>query len=145
MKIGMLELVVIFVVALLVLGPEKMPYYTKKFAQALGQLKGYTNKLAEDIKENIVDPLEETTAPLKDAVEPLTSLKNDIEQPFKEVQKSINDIGKTKPTQPTADVEESKPTGNADAAEITESAASIEEAFTKEEVEEMKKESKEEM
>lgn len=144
MKIGMLELVVIFVVALLVLGPEKMPYYTKKFAQALGQLKGYTNKLAEDIKENIVDPLEETTAPLKDAVEPLTSLKNDIEQPFKEVQKSISDIGKTKPTQPTGEAKESDPTVMAEVVETTEAAATLEEAPA-EEVEEMKKESKEEM
>ncbi len=98
MKIGTLELVVIFVVALIVLGPEKMPYYTKKLGQALGQLKGYSNKLAEDIRENIVDPLDETTAPLKDAVEPLTSLKKEIEQPIKEVEKSIKSVGKPKPS-----------------------------------------------
>lgn len=96
MKIGMTELILIFVVALVVLGPEKMPYYTKKFAQALGQLRGYTSKLADDIKENIVDPLEETTAPLKNAVEPLTSLKKEIEKPLKDVEKSIHDIGKPK-------------------------------------------------
>ena len=97
MKIGAMELLVIFVVALIVLGPEKMPYYTKKLGKALGELKGYSNKLAEDIRENIVEPLEETTAPLKDAVEPLTTLKKDIEQPLKDVQTAMNSIGKTKP------------------------------------------------
>lgn len=115
MKIGMMELIVIFVVALVVLGPEKMPYYTKKAGQLLGQLKGYSNKLAEDIKENIVDPLEETTAPLKEAVEPLTSLKKEIEQPLKDVQKSISEIGKPKPEETKqADDSETAETKTAD-------------------------------
>ena len=35
MKIGALELLVVFVVALLVIGPDKLPLYAKKFGAAM--------------------------------------------------------------------------------------------------------------
>jgi TatA/E family protein of Tat protein translocase len=35
MKIGAMELVVIFIVALLVIGPDKLPQYARKFGAAM--------------------------------------------------------------------------------------------------------------
>lgn len=71
MKIGTLEFVVILIVALLALGPEKMPLYAKRLGKAMSIIKEYSGKITEEIKENITDPL-------ADAVSPLTSLKNEI-------------------------------------------------------------------
>lgn len=71
MKIGTTEFIVILIVALLALGPEKMPMYAKKLGKAMSMIKEMTGKITEEIKENVTDPLAE-------AVEPLTSLKNDI-------------------------------------------------------------------
>lgn len=71
MKIGTLEFVVILIVALLGLGPEKMPIYAKKLGKAISIIKEYSGKITEEIKENI-------TAPLAEAVGPLENLKNEI-------------------------------------------------------------------
>ncbi|MBP1920588.1 Sec-independent protein translocase subunit TatA/TatB [Youngiibacter multivorans] len=71
MKIGTTEFIVILIVALLALGPEKMPMYAKKLGKAISMIKELSGKITEEIKENVTDPLAE-------AVEPLTSLKKDI-------------------------------------------------------------------
>lgn len=89
MRVSTSELLVIFVVALLVLGPEKMPKYAKKAGKLLSSVKVYADKLTEDINESIVEPLGEVQKPLKDAIEPLTNITKDIE-------KSVSDIGKPK-------------------------------------------------
>lgn len=96
MKIGTGELLLILVVALLVLGPEKMPGYAKKIGKALNSLKGYVGEMSEAIKEDIVEPLEEVQKPLKKATEPLENISKNINKPMEEIKKSINDIGKTK-------------------------------------------------
>ena len=59
MRIGTSELVVIFIVALLVLGPDKVPKYAKKAGKFLSSIKVYADKLSEDINESIVEPLKE--------------------------------------------------------------------------------------
>lgn len=94
MRIGTSELVVIFIVALLVLGPEKVPKYAKKAGKFLSSIKVYADKLSEDINESIVEPLEEVQKPLKKAVEPLKDISNDISKPIKDIKKSVNGIGK---------------------------------------------------
>ncbi len=94
MRIGTSELVVIFIVALLVLGPDKVPKYAKKAGKMLSSIKVYADKLSEDINESIVEPLEEVQKPLKKAVEPLKDISNDISKPIKDIKKSVNDIGK---------------------------------------------------
>lgn len=88
-RIGTSELLIIFVVALLVLGPDKVPQYARKAGQLLGSLKGYANKLTEDINESVVEPLEDMKKPLKDVVDPLNKTSRDLN-------KTVNEIGKPK-------------------------------------------------
>lgn len=94
MRIGTSELVVIFIVALLVLGPEKVPKYAKKAGKLLSSVKVYADKLSEDINESVVEPMEEIQKPLKKAVEPLNNISKDINKPIKDIKKSVSDIGK---------------------------------------------------
>ncbi|MFZ7121107.1 MAG: twin-arginine translocase TatA/TatE family subunit [Eubacteriaceae bacterium] len=96
MRVGTSELLLILVVALLVLGPEKMPIYAKKVGKALNTLKSYTGKLSEDINDNIVEPLQEVQKPLKNVTDPLTNITKDISKPMEDIKSSINDIGKVK-------------------------------------------------
>ncbi len=93
MRIGTSELVVIFIVALLVLGPEKVPKYAKKAGKFLSSIKVYADKLSEDINDSVVEPLEEVQKPLKKAVEPLKDISKDINKPIKDIKKSVSDIG----------------------------------------------------
>jgi Tat protein translocase TatB subunit len=94
MGIGISELLLILVVALLVLGPEKMPVYAKKAGKALNDLKSYAGKLTEDINENIMEPIAEVQKPLKSMAEPLTNIAKDISKPMEDIRSSLLDIGK---------------------------------------------------
>lgn len=96
MRIGTGELLIIFIVALLVLGPEKIPKYAKRAGQFLGSIKVYADKLTDDINEDVVEPLEEIQKTLKDAVEPLSNISDDIKRPIKDIEKSVNNIGNPK-------------------------------------------------
>lgn len=94
MKIGIQELLVVFIVALVVVGPDRLPYYAKKLGQAFGQFRKYTEEAAKDIRESVVDPLNEAQEPLREAMTPVTELEKEIRSNVKDLQESIADIGK---------------------------------------------------
>lgn len=96
MRIGMTELIVVFVIALFVIGPDKLPAYTKKLGEALAQFRKYSQEATKEIKENIVEPLEEAQKPLREAVEPLKELDREVKDNVKDVQASFAGIGKEK-------------------------------------------------
>ncbi len=98
MKIGLSELLVVFIVALFVLGPDKLPFYAKKLGEALSQFRKYSDEAAKDIKESIVEPLEEAQSPLREAMEPLEELDKAVRGNVKDVQDSFAGIGKEKKT-----------------------------------------------
>ena len=70
MKIGFWELVVIVVIAFVFIGPDQLPVYAKKLGKMLRELKKYTGAASEEIQKNVVEPLNEIQAPLKEAVAP---------------------------------------------------------------------------
>ena len=109
MKIGTLELIVIAIVALLVIGPNKLPEYAKKLGVAMREFKKATNSLSKEIKENIVEPLDEVQKPLKDAVAPLTEMEKEIKGSIKEVTDSVNGIGKPQKEAPKSEPKEAAP------------------------------------
>lgn len=94
MKISFMEIAVIAIVALIVLGPDKLPVYARKLGVALKEFKKATSSMTEEIKENVVTPLDEAVKPLKEAVEPLTDIEKEVKSSLKDVTKSINNIGK---------------------------------------------------
>ena len=96
MKIGITELVVVFIVALFVLGPDKLPAYARKLGQALAEFRKYSEAATKDIKESIVEPLEEAQKPLREAVEPLQELDREVRGNVKDLQDSFAGIGKPK-------------------------------------------------
>ena len=96
MKIGITELMVIFIVALLVIGPDRLPAYAQKLGQAMAQFKKYSSEATRDIKESIVEPLEEAQAPLREAIAPLEDLDRSVRSDMKDLQTSFKDIGRAK-------------------------------------------------
>lgn len=94
MKIGISELLVIFIVALFVLGPERLPAYARKLGEALAQFKKFSTEATQEIKESIVEPLEEAQKPLRDAIKPLEETSRSIQKDVEEVQTSFSSIGK---------------------------------------------------
>ena len=97
MKIGAMELIVIFIVALLVIGPDKLPQYAKKFGNALREFRKASADMTQDIRESVVEPLEEAQRPLREAMEPLEELNREVNGSLKGVEKDLKNIGKNKP------------------------------------------------
>ena len=85
MKIGFWELIVIVIVAFVFIGPDQLPVYAKKIGKMLRELKKYTGAASEEIQKNVVEPLNEIQAPLKEAVAPLTDIKKDIDSSMRDV------------------------------------------------------------
>lgn len=50
-KLGAGEIIIIFVVALLVFGPDKLPQLGKSVGKTIGNIKRYMNDTTEEIKE----------------------------------------------------------------------------------------------
>ena len=94
MKIGATELIVIFIVALLVIGPDKLPYYAKKLGAALKEFKKVSSDMTKDVRESVIEPLEEAQKPLREAIEPLEDLGKSIKKDLNDVNKDIKSIGK---------------------------------------------------
>lgn len=84
MKIGTMELIVVLVVALLVLGPEKMPMYAKKAGRALRQVKDYTGEFTKEFNESVVEPVSKVREPLDKATKPIQTFKKEMKASFQE-------------------------------------------------------------
>jgi sec-independent protein translocase protein TatB len=102
MKIGAMELVVIFIVALLVIGPDKLPQYARKFGMALREFRKASSGVTKEIRESVIDPLQEAQKPLREAMEPLDEISRDLKAEVKGVEKELRDIGKEKPQEKTS-------------------------------------------
>lgn len=100
MKIGIHELLVVFIVALIVVGPDKLPYYAKKLGQGMAMFRKYASEATKDIRENIVEPLEEAQRPLKEALEPVAELNKEVQGSVNDIKQSFSDIGKNTEIRP---------------------------------------------
>ena len=98
MRIGMTELILVFIVALFALGPDRLPAYARKLGEAVSQFKRYSEEAVREIKESVVEPLEEVQAPLREAARPLEDLDKTVKGSAKELKDSFAGIGKPKKT-----------------------------------------------
>ncbi len=66
------EMIMIFIVALLVVGPKKLPEIAKALGKGLGELK----RSFQDVKDTVQEEFEESTSEIRDAV---TDVKKQIQ------------------------------------------------------------------
>lgn len=105
MQIGIAELLVVFIVALFAVGPDRLPGYAKKLGEAVSQFKKYSEEATREIKESVVEPLEEVQAPLREAVKPLEDLDKTVKGSAKDLKDSFAGIGKPKKAAVSPEVE----------------------------------------
>ncbi len=92
-----MELVVIFVVALLVIGPDKLPQYARRFGSALREFRRASQDVTQELRQSVIDPLEEAQKPLREAMEPLEDLNRSVKSDLRTVEKDLNNLGKAAP------------------------------------------------
>jgi len=86
--IGMPEMIMIFVVALLVIGPKNLPEVAKALGKGLGELK----KSFQDVKDTVQEEFKESTSDIRDAVTDFKKqIETEVEASGKVIQKSVED------------------------------------------------------
>lgn len=97
MKIGLAELLVVFIAALVLIGPDKLPGFAKKLGAAVREFKKATSDVTKEVRENIIDPLEEAQKPLREAAEPLEEADREVRSGIRDLEREFRDIGKAAP------------------------------------------------
>ena len=89
--VGMPELIVIFIVALLVFGPKKLPELGRTLGKGLGELK----KALQDVKDSVEDELKEVKEVSSEIRGAVTEAKKQIE-----TERSVQEFVGKKPQRP---------------------------------------------
>jgi sec-independent protein translocase protein TatA len=93
--IGMQELIIIFVIALIVFGPRKLPELGKSLGRSIAEFKRASNELrntledeirVEETKKEIMEPIETLSKEAKDVVS--TATEPESETPAEPVSES---------------------------------------------------------
>jgi len=96
------EMIMIFIVALLVVGPKKLPEIAKALGKGLGELK----KSFQDVKDTVQEEFEESTSEICDAVTDVKrQIQAEVEDSGKEIQKTMETV-KEQIAQETGDLNE---------------------------------------
>ncbi|MGQ0751517.1 MAG: Sec-independent protein translocase protein TatB [Betaproteobacteria bacterium] len=105
--IGFSELLVIAVVALLVIGPERLPKAARTLGHLFGRMQRYVNDVKADIgREMELEELKKLQASMQDAARSLESSVsrelNDTETEFRKVtDEASSSLAETRPSEPS--------------------------------------------
>jgi sec-independent protein translocase protein TatB len=111
--IGFSELMVIGVVALIVIGPEKLP----RMARTVGVLAGRLQRYVADVKADINREIElEELRKMRDSMQQAasdfqSSVQSEINQTETELNKTVEDVVHDKPREPKPELASSSPEG----------------------------------
>jgi sec-independent protein translocase protein TatB len=105
--IGFSEIVVIAVVALIVLGPERLPKAARTMGHLFGRLQRYVNDVKSDIsREMELEELRKIQQEVKSAAQDLersvSSVAKDVETGVHDVETQLNAAGNENPAPPLA-------------------------------------------
>lgn len=97
MKFGFGELIVIFIVALLVIGPDKLPAAARSLGSMLRVFKDAMGEATEEIRESVIEPLNEAQRPLREALEPVEEMQKELTQELGGINDSLNNLATVSP------------------------------------------------
>lgn len=90
--IGLFELIVIFVIALLVVGPEDLPKLVRKVGYYIGQAKGMINSARSTLDDQINDlELKQMIAKRDEEIQDLKKTLTEI-NPIDDIKKEMNEL-----------------------------------------------------
>jgi sec-independent protein translocase protein TatB len=101
--IGFSEIVVIGVVALIVIGPERLPKVARTLGHMFGRLQRYVNEVKADINREIeLDELRKLQAQVQSAArdfeQSVTQAARDVESGVRSVETQLNEAGSDSPS-----------------------------------------------
>jgi Tat protein translocase TatB subunit len=112
--IGMPELLMILAVALIIIGPKKLPELAKTLGRALGEFRRATNDLKDSIQmesglDDVSEQLKRTGNDIKEATAPAdvprspvgtaTDRSDSVDEPMSEVRKAFDELNGSSDTE----------------------------------------------
>jgi len=98
-NIGGLEIIMVLVVALIVLGPAKLPDAARQIGRAVTELRRMSSGFQRELREAIQDPIIEAEARARGAVE---SAKKSVVEPFSDGPEPTSSSPGTGPADPAS-------------------------------------------
>ena len=95
-QLGFQELLIIFVIALLVFGPKKLPELGKSLGKGLREFK----KATEDLKSNWEDQMKEVAEPIRETAKDLKNTGHDMTTAIEQAAADPSHTIHTEPTEP---------------------------------------------
>lgn len=128
-KIGGMELIVILIVALFAIGPERLPKAARMLGRAVGSFKKYMNEATSELRE-VSDEFKEVTNEIASAQKTMKDafldVEDDIKKTGREIDKKVNATAPAKAAKKAK--EEAKPKEEAKSEGRAESVAQAGEA-----------------
>jgi len=94
--LGMPELILIFVVALLLFGPRKMPQIGRSIGRAMGEFRRASNEFKRTIEDEVasdeIRDVEQDLKGISDIGKELRDLKKTVESPIESTVKKVLDL-----------------------------------------------------
>lgn len=90
MRIGITELIVIGIVIIAVIKPEKIKVYVANIGKAIRIIREENEKINKDIVEPVKEAAKPITEPIKEVVQPINEIKNEINDTVNDIKPKIN-------------------------------------------------------
>ena len=105
--LGMPELILIFVVALLLFGPRKMPQIGRSIGRAMGEFRRASNEFKRTIEDEVaadeIRDVEKDLKGIRDVGKQLKDFKKTIESPIETTVKKVFDAGGDEAEEPAGE------------------------------------------
>jgi sec-independent protein translocase protein TatB len=103
--IGFSELLVIAIVALIVIGPQRLPTVARTLGHLFGRMQRYVNDVKADIsREMEMDELKKLQSSMEDAARTMRDSVNEVNKDVSEAGTELDRLAHAEPATPAADV-----------------------------------------
>ncbi len=101
MKLGFAEIIIVLLVAMVVIGPDKLPYYARNAGKMLQSFRKALNETTEEVRETLDETMGDVLDPIKDLKKEADELQSEMKgtvkevfDPFKDVQEDVESVTK---------------------------------------------------
>ncbi len=91
MKIGGTEIILILALMIFVIGPERAVVLARRAGKWVRVLRVYIGSMTEELKETVVEPLQEMEGPLMEIAEPFNEISKETEAAVNGITKAFDD------------------------------------------------------
>lgn len=94
MKLGFAEIIVILVVAMIVIGPDKLPYVARNAGKTLRSFRKALNEATEEVRDTLDETMGDVMEPIKDIKRETDGIRQELKSTVKETFDPFGEVKK---------------------------------------------------